>query len=419
MRTKRLLLLGLSLLIGMLAACTPPPTTNPTAQLLPTASFTVPSTSSGLAAAPPTRAPTQLSTQLATPAHAPDRILGPSNAFLTIILYGDFQSAPCLDVARSVEIIRETYQADVRLIWRDFPQPQNDKAQLAAQAAAAAADQGKFWEMHDQLLTHQSEWARLSIDQFHAKLADYARTVGLDTTRFYAAVDGGTELPALRKAINDAQALGFKGAPVLLFNGEPYSGRIDLYALDDYARLRLLEKRWFAHQPDLQIDLRKQYTATLTTEKGLIQIVLDAKVAPVTVNNFVFLARSSWYNAITFHLVIPGVLAQTGDPSGSGLGGPGYTIADEHGNGLLFDRAGQVAMASQRGTPNSGGSQFFITMAPLRPEADYDGQFTIFGHVTSGLDVLTKLTPRNPFDEQNYPNPPPGDKLISVTIQTQ
>jgi len=354
----------------------------------------------------------------ATPAHPDDHILGPDSAFLAIVMYGDFQCAPCLDVARSVEILRERYQADVRLVWRNFPQTeQNDKALIAAQAAEAAAAQGKFWEMHDQLYTHQGEWAAMTPAQFRVKLTDYVKIVGLDQAAFTEALDSSAVVATVQRGITDAQALQLKGAPVLLFNGQPYSGRIDLYALDDYTQLRLLEKRGYAHQPDLQIDLNKRYTAVLVTEKGSVEIELNAKAAPVTVNNFIVLARDGWYNNITFHLVMPGSLVQTGDPSGSGFGGPGYHIIDEHDNGALFDRAGQVAMASTRGEPNSGGSQFFITLAALRPEADYDKQFTIFGHVTSGLDVLQKLTTRNAFDEISYPNPLPGDKLLSVTIK--
>jgi cyclophilin family peptidyl-prolyl cis-trans isomerase/protein-disulfide isomerase len=365
----------------------------------------------------PTLSPAVVATFTPTPIHAPDHSIGPSSAYLTIVMYGDYQSGPSLDIARSIAILRETYLADVRLVWRNFPQTDNDKALLAAQAAEASGDQGKFWEMHDQILVHQADWRSLTVAQFHDKLADYAKLIGLDVPKFYAAIDGGAALNNLHQAISDAQALGLKGAPVLLFNGQAYSGRIDLYTLDNYTRLRLLEKRWFAAQPELQIDLSKQYMATLITEKGTVQIALDAKAAPVTVNNFVFLARAGWYNNITFHLVLPGSLVQTGDPSGSGLGIAGYTIVDEHSNGLHFDKPGRVAMASQRGAPNSGSSQFFITLAQLQPEGDYDGQFTIFGQATSGLDVLSHLTARNPSDAQNYPNPPPGDKLISVTIQ--
>ncbi len=349
-----------------------------------------------------------------------DHSIGPDRAYLTIIMYGDFQCTLCLDVARSLAILRDRYVNDIKIVYRQFPQvSENDKAMLAAQAAEAAAAQGKFWEMHDQLYAHQDEWHGLTVEQFRAKLPDYAKIVSLDVAAFTAALDGNVALPAIQRAIADAEKLELKGTPVLLFNGLPYSGRVDLYALDSYVRLRLLEKRWYPHQPDLMINVNKHYTATLVTEKGSVVIELYANAAPAAVNNFVFLARDGWYNNITFHLVIPNSLVQTGDPSGSGFGGPGYTIIDEHQNGLVFDREGMVAMASQRTVANSGGSQFFISLEPLRPSADYDKQFTIFGHVTSGMDVLRKLTPRNPFDELDYPNPPPGDRLISVTIEEQ
>ncbi len=398
-------LIAASLLI---AACTPTPST-PLPPKTPTPLILIQTI------APHTAVPATI-----TPTPAPvlgDHIIGPDKAFLTIVMYGDFQCTLCLDVARSIEILREQYAADIRLIWRNFPQSKDDdKALIAAQAAESAAAQGKFWEMHDQLFTHQSEWSPLSADEFRAKLSDYAVIVGLDAAKFSADMLDSAITSAIQSQIEAASALDLKGVPVLLFNGQPYSGRIDLYALDAYTRLQLLAKRWYKSQPALQIDVTKHYTATLVTAKGTIEIDLDAKAAPVAVNNFIALARDGWYNAITFHLVLPGTLVQTGDPSGSGFGGPGYTIFDESTNGLIFDQPGQVAMASERGKTNSAGSQFFIALAPLRPAAQYDGQFTIFGHVSSGLDVLAKLTPRNPFDELNFPSPPPGDKLVSVTI---
>src|SRR5579859_3230120 len=144
-------------------AVLPTATQAPSATLPPTTAVPLVRTTVPTTAAPsptnipttPTPVPTIAPT--GTPTHAQEWTIGPSNAFLTIVMYGDFQSPLCLDVARSLEIIRERYQNDVRLVWRNFPQSDNDKAALAAQAAEAAADQGKFWEMHDQLLAHQSE----------------------------------------------------------------------------------------------------------------------------------------------------------------------------------------------------------------------------------------------------------------------
>jgi cyclophilin family peptidyl-prolyl cis-trans isomerase len=182
-------------------------------------------------------------------------------------------------------------------------------------------------------------------------------------------------------------------------------------------QLALLEKRFFAAPPEITIDRTKTYRATLVTEKGTIVIDLFPRDAPIAVNNFVFLARQGWYDNITFHYVVPGYLAQTGDPSNTGRGGPGYTILDEHNNGLVFDREGLVAMAHPAGMANSAGSEFFITLGPLRPSHEWDGQYTIFGIVIEGMDVVRSLTPRNANDPIRFPDPPPGDRVLTVTIE--
>jgi cyclophilin family peptidyl-prolyl cis-trans isomerase/protein-disulfide isomerase len=342
--------------------------------------------------------------------------LGPENAYLTIIMYGDFQCEICARYARDLEIVRSRYPDDIRLIWRHLPDPRtHDKAALALQASEAAAAQGRFWEMHDQLFTHQAEWISLSPDDFRAVLRDYAVTVGLDVDRFAADLDAGTYAPLIEAAQRDAAELDLVGAPVLLYNSAPYSGRDDLFGLDEAARLVLLEPRQFDAPPEMLIDPARHYRATITTEKGRVVIDLFAAQAPVTVNNFVFLARSGWYDDLTFHYVIPGFIAQTGDPSGTGRGTPGYTIPDEHANGLRFDRAGLVAMAHPPGM--SAGSQFFITLAPLEPAQEWDGQYTIFGEVIEGFEIVQNLTPRNANDPVNFPNPPPGDRVLAVTVE--
>ena len=160
--------------------------------------------------------------------------------------------------------------------------------------------------------------------------------------------------------------------------------------------------------PEAQIDVNKSYVATLHTVKGDIVIELLPKAAPITVNNFVFLARQGYYDGVTFHRVLPNFVAQGGDPTGSGSGGPGYFIPNEDSD-LKFDAAGVVAMANSGRDRN--GSQFFITYAPL---PNLDGGYTIFGRVTKGLDVALAITPRDPSTD---PNAPPGDKINSVTIE--
>jgi cyclophilin family peptidyl-prolyl cis-trans isomerase len=160
--------------------------------------------------------------------------------------------------------------------------------------------------------------------------------------------------------------------------------------------------------PAMQIDVSKSYTATLHTVKGDIVIELLPQAAPVTVNNFVFLARRGYYDGVTFHRVLPGFMAQGGDPTGTGTGGPGYFIPNEDSD-LTFDGPGVVAMANSGRDRN--GSQFFITYAA---QPSLDGGYTIFGRVTSGMDVAQSITPRDP---SKTPNAPPGDKINSVTIE--
>ncbi|WP_322801701.1 peptidylprolyl isomerase [Thermoflexus sp.] len=176
-------------------------------------------------------------------------------------------------------------------------------------------------------------------------------------------------------------------------------------------KLARLQDRQFKAPPPMSIDPARRYRAVLKTEKGDVVIELFADRAPLTVNNFVFLARHGWYNDITFHYVITDVVAITGDPSGTGFGGPGYTIPDEITATLTFDAPGMVGMLNAG--PNTNGSQFFITMAPL---PQLNGRYTLFGRVVEGLEVVRMLRPRNPEAE---PGAPPGDRLLEVIIEEQ
>ena len=163
-------------------------------------------------------------------------------------------------------------------------------------------------------------------------------------------------------------------------------------------------------QPEMQIDPSKKYTAVFHTSKGDIQVELFAKQAPVTVNNFVFLAREGFYNNTTFHRVIGGFMAQGGDPTGTGMGGPGYKFRDEPGAlAGKHDKAGILSMANAG--PNTNGSQFFITYGPT---PHLNGKHGVFGQVTSGMDVLKALRERDPQRDRQ-----PGDLLVSVDIIEQ
>lgn len=150
--------------------------------------------------------------------------------------------------------------------------------------------------------------------------------------------------------------------------------------------------------PQMTIDPNKKYTATFDTSKGKIVCELFAKDAPMTVNNFVFLAREGFYSGTKFHRVIEDFMIQGGDPTGTGRGGPGYRFPDEVKNNLHKHQRGSLSMANAG--PNTNGSQFFITHVVT----DWlDGKHTVFGQVLSGQEVVDKVQQ--------------GDALTSVTIE--
>ena len=166
------------------------------------------------------------------------------------------------------------------------------------------------------------------------------------------------------------------------------------------------ELKTYSSPPSMVIDTSKQYTAIIETEKGNLMLELFAKDVPVTVNNFVFLARDGFYDGSTFHRVIPGFMAQGGDPTGTGTGNPGYRFADEF--TAHTHEAGVISMANSG--PNTNGCQFFITYAP---QNGLDGKHTVFGHLIEGMDVLEKLTPRDPNQNPQFE----GDEIMRIIIE--
>ena len=161
----------------------------------------------------------------------------------------------------------------------------------------------------------------------------------------------------------------------------------------------------YSAPPPMVIDMSKEYTATIETEKGNIVLELFSSDVPITVNNFVFLAREGFYDGSTFHRVIAGFMAQGGDPTGTGRGGPGYTFTDEFTEHTHI--AGALSMANAG--PNTNGCQFFITYTP---QHGLDGKHSVFGQVIEGMDILEKLTPRDPTQKPDFE----GDKIIRITI---
>jgi cyclophilin family peptidyl-prolyl cis-trans isomerase len=158
--------------------------------------------------------------------------------------------------------------------------------------------------------------------------------------------------------------------------------------------------------PSGALDTSKSYTARFKTERGDIVVELYADRVPLTVENFVNLARAGFYDGTTFHRVIGGFMAQGGDPTGTGTGGPGYQFGDEFHPSLRHDGAGVLSMANAG--PGTNGSQFFLTYGPT---PHLDNKHSVFGKVTEGMDVLNSLRERDPQRDRQ-----PGDRIDTIEI---
>jgi cyclophilin family peptidyl-prolyl cis-trans isomerase len=206
------------------------------------------------------------------------------------------------------------------------------------------------------------------------------------------------------------------GTPSVILDGNLLTGNqlpIQQYGpWDSYVQLTLLGERQYDSAPEMMIDPESTYLARVEMESG-DEFVIEhlPQSAPQTVNSFIFLAQEGWFDGVTFHRVLPGFVAQTGDPTGTGGGGPGYTIPNEIDASLSHDQPGMVAMANSG--PDTNGSQWYITLGDA---SQLDGQYTIFGRVLEGMEVVEAITPRNPAEN---PELPPGDKIRTITIEEQ
>ena len=423
MRTKSFFLFIISLLILLLlGSCSPPSKALPTDSPSPTSIPTTPTPVRGCSAIT-TKATPDASSSV-PPVTASDYVNGPDNASVTMLLYCDFQSPQCEIFNKVLAQLQKDHPQDLKVILRPYPLPASlvhslpanmvtslDKSQISTQAVLAAGEQGKFWEMRNTLDTKYSEWVKLSTGKFETWATDQAGLLGLDKEKFKLDLTSSKTTTQAQSLFDSATRLfGSFNIPTVFINGSLQSRAALSYSgLDSTISLIALGTHQFNSCPPFNIDPSKQYTATLHLEKGDILIQLYPDKAPLAVNSFVFLAQKGWFDGVTFQRVIPGYLAQTGDPSGTGLGGPGYYFNNETTTALEFDKPGVVGMANSG--PDTNGSQFFITYAPA---PDLDGQFTVFGQVIKGMDVVEGLTPRDPSQSDTLP---PGDKVISVTIE--
>jgi cyclophilin family peptidyl-prolyl cis-trans isomerase/protein-disulfide isomerase len=343
------------------------------------------------------------------PVSGMDFSFGPDDAPVTIVEYCDFQAEGCRNMATTIGELMRNHD-DLRFVFRPIPLINVlDKSDLAVLAALAADEQDKFWVIYDLLFVKHAEWVKLKPEAFNTWFMKEAIALELNGERLQAALNADETVTSMRSKYDAAKKLNLPAVPLVLINGslQP-SYLLDYQSMSDAVGLIALGQKQFSQCPAFNVNPQKQYIATLHTEKGDITIQLFADKAPLAVNSFLFLARQGWYDGVMFHRVIPGFVAQAGDPSGTGRGNPGYFFNNEISD-LKFDKPGMVGMANNGADTN--GSQFFITFAPA---AHLDGGYTIFGQVLSGLDVAEQLTPRDPDQGTALQ---PGDKILSVNIE--
>lgn len=318
-----------------------------------------------------------------------DWIYGNPDAPITVVEYEDFQCPACPGFSLGIKQLINEYPSSIRVVFRHLPLPSiHDKAYISSMAAEAAGAQGKFWEMHDILYINQSAWTNLPEAQFVDWVLEQAQGLGLDPEQFEEDLYD-KEARAELEAVTEARLeMGMHYTPFVVVNDRVWrENKPNLYGL-----LGIYEYNGYEECPPWVIEEGKTYLARLDTTVGEIDIQLFADVAPLAVNSFVFLAQEGWFNEVYFHRVLEDFVAQTGDPSGLGVIGPGYTFANETDNALSYDRAGIVGMANAGVDTN--GSQFFISLGPV---TELDGGYTIFGEVTSeSLDVLDEIALRDP-----------------------
>lgn len=334
---------------------------------------------------------------------------GNADAALTLIVYSDLQCPYCSMLDPVMNQLIKDYPKDVRFVFRHFPLSGHDKSTIAAQAAEAAGKQGKFWEMKDVIFAGQSDWSAKTVAEFETWVSDQAKTLGLDVEKFKTDMKSDEIVKKIKAATDEATKLELPGTPFVIANGVQFQENPSYEVFSAVITLIKMKDKQFTECPPTTIDAAKKYTATIKTDKGNIVAELYPDKAPLAVNSFIFLAKKGWFDGTTFHRVIADFVAQAGDPSNSGAGGPGYAFGNEISADLKFDAPGMLGMANAG--PDSNGSQFFITYAAL---PNLDGNYTIFGKVTEGMDVAKKLTERDASKGGELPD---GDKILSVTIE--
>ena len=290
-----------------------------------------------------------------------DWALGPEDAVMTLIEYADFQCPYCSRAGLIALEFQAAHPDEVRYVYRHFPLSFHEKAPMSAYAADAAGKQGLFFEAERWLYETQSDWTYLeSLEEFDAWLRENIQTVlpNLDYEKWTADYESEEVRAVVDASFDKVNATGLiSGTPTFFANF--YQTSYEPAVLEQYIDLFKMQKNYRTSCPVMALEEGKEYRAVLHTTEGDVVIDLFEEEAPNLVSSFMALAADGFYNGNTFHNVVEGFIAQTGDPSATGVGLAGYYLEDENLNNGGFNEPGAVAMANTGEDKNS--SQFFLT----------------------------------------------------------
>jgi protein-disulfide isomerase/cyclophilin family peptidyl-prolyl cis-trans isomerase len=336
-----------------------------------------------------------------------DHVIGSDNAEITIIEYADFQCPACVRASGLRDYLLAKYGDRVRFVYRHLPLISiHDKALITAEAAEAAAAQGKFWEMHDLLYEKQQEWGGLSEEELIDRLVEYAGELELDTEQFETALTEHTYQDQIMADYEAYQEYGQMATPTYVVNKVFYPTRQlgGLGQLEPFMGLVPIRDKMYDSPPPQVTDADKDYVATIRTTKGDIKVELFSDQAPTNVNSFAFLAQDGWYDGLDFFFVDHEQMAASGYPMNLGgvLPYPGYHCSSEIMSDPPLDDAGLVALSN---------STFFITYSS---QPELLRELTVIGRIVDGMDVAESLTER-----QLGPDQPDADSIETIVIEEQ
>ncbi len=346
-----------------------------------------------------------------------DLVIGNPNAISTLVEYADLQCPSCAALHPILKSVMPQISDTVKLVFRHFPLVNShDKAMIAARGGVAAQEQGKFNEYQDLLYTKQADWDKTPVAEFTKTLSGFAADLKLDVAKFEATLAKPETQARVDRDRKTGEALKVPGTPTLFLDGQPFQPAVlgnpaTIEQIKTYTQRRQAYKEYLGKKPvtfakpDQVIAKGDVYEVTIKTSKGDVVLELDGKLAPGNVNSTIFLMQKGFYGNMPVLVNEPQFNAVLfGDPSGTGFASPGYDCAPETDG--KFDKPGVVGLFRSVSNPDNSGAQLVIA---YDASPQLDGDLTVIGQVTKGLEIVKSLVGEEGKDKQ--------DKLISTTVK--